>query len=375
MKKIVFIIPLQSSFELFLKELGAFLVSEGWSLYIFCNTDSHAPIMNGMHFIHTEIPRGIEPLKMIKTARVLNQKIQEIKPDIVHAHFQAAILTYRLSGLADRYCSIATIHGAIFNIQKGWVRTFAYKQIEKFGFSKFERVWVLNAQDLEDVSLIHPNVALCQSKGVGCDIDRFDPRKFDESAKHELRESLGINQNDFVLVFIGRLVHFKGFPIVIKAFKELEKQYDKVKLVVVGAQDAIHPTGLTNAENEYFQRSNNIKKMGFRQDVEIFLAIADLTFFPSQKEGLPVCIMESMAMEVPVITLNSRGCRDLIVHNKSGFVIQNTETKSYVSAIDKLIKNRERLTKMKEILKTQRASVSRMEFVKHEYEYYESLLV
>jgi glycosyltransferase involved in cell wall biosynthesis len=82
-----------------------------------------------------------------------------------------------------------------------------------------------------------------------------------------------------------------------------------------------------------------IHQIGWRANIENYLAIADINVFPSNREGLPVNLMESLAMGVPVITINSRGCRDIINDKENGIIIKDESIESLATAMKQLSDN------------------------------------
>ena len=150
-------------------------------------------------------------------------------------------------------------------------------------------------------------------------------------------------------MFTGRFVNFKGFDLLIRAFKILENEYGipNIKLILVGGKDPAHPTGLNKIEEEYYNNSNQIIKIGFTSEVEKYLYISNLFVFPSKKEGMPVCIMEAIAMGTPTITLNARGCNDLIINNVNGILLDvNTTPKHIAEEILKLKGNNIKISEL-----------------------------
>ena len=85
---------------------------------------------------------------------------------------------------------------------------------------------------------------------------------------------------------------------------------------------------------------------GWQANVADWLAIAYLCVFPSEREGMPVCLMESLAMGVPVITRDSRGSRDVVSHEIDGIVLNNASDGRFADAIEEIISNKTLLKRM-----------------------------
>lgn len=96
----------------------------------------------------------------------------------------------------------------------------------------------------------------------------------------------------------------------------------------------IHPTGLTGQEEIDLFENTSIINIGYTSIVEKYLAITDVFLFPSKKEGLPVCIVEALAMGVPVVTLDERGNSDVVKDNFNGYLIKSV---SKLNDIDKIV--------------------------------------
>jgi glycosyltransferase involved in cell wall biosynthesis len=67
-----------------------------------------------------------------------------------------------------------------------------------------------------------------------------------------------------------------------------------------------------------------VHHLGWQEDPAPYLAISNTMVFPSEREGMPVCMMEAQSMGLPVVTVDSRGCRE-IVNDSNGFVTSRNE--------------------------------------------------
>src|SRR5436190_23345297 len=111
----------------------------------------------------------------------------------------------------------------------------------------------------------------------------------------------------------------------------------RVKLLLVGERDPLHPTGLSALEERSVQENPDVVSVGWVSDVSKYLAVAQVNVFPSSREGMPVNLMESLAMGVPVITSDSRGCRDVVTHNVDGLIIGQPNPAAVGAAMQTLL--------------------------------------
>ena len=163
--------------------------------------------------------------------------------------------------------------------------------------------------------------------------------------KSSLKTNLNLSKDDFVIIYIGRYVYYKGFDIVVKTFNKLIEKYDHIKLITLGKKDELHETGLTKFEEEQIKSNPKIIDFGFTNNVREFLALSDLLFFPSQKEGMPVNMIEATAMGVPIVTYKSRGCEEIVEDHKNGRILNTLDIDDYFKALDEIINNKDLIKK------------------------------
>lgn len=328
--KIVFIITDYGSFNNFLGELAKEMVTHHHDVHVICHNDKTIDYPDkynykylGIHFYFLDFSRSFRVFSWLRTSFKIKKIIADIDPDLVNLHFTTAMFITFLSGKI-KYHTLGVFHGIGFPVIASPIKKFVFKSVEFFCCRKLDKVLLINQMDYEIVKKYFSQKALkYHTFGVGCDLIKFDPEKFSENDKFQLREKLNIQQQDFVLMYTGRFTFFKGFGLVVKAFKYIEEKglIKNIKLILVGGKDEIHSTGLNNEEEKYLTNAKNIIKTGFTSEVDRYLSVSDLFVFPSNKEGMPVSIMESIAMGVPVVTFDSRGCNDIIHENFNGKLI------------------------------------------------------
>ena len=103
------------------------------------------------------------------------------------------------------------------------------------------------------------------------------------------------------------------------------------------------------------------------------LTAADVCLLPSSREGMPVTAMESLAVGTPVITAESRGCRDVVRDEIDGIVLREAGSESIGKVLGSLMKSPVRLARLSEAAITSRERFDRGRFVERELCFYESL--
>lgn len=382
--KIVFIITDFGGFNNFLGELAKELVLKENEVHVICDRDKVINIKDkypyaalGIHIHHVDFLRKLKMFSWFQTSIKIKRIINQINPDIVNLHFTSSMFLSLLSGRIKHH-SIGVFHGLGFPVLISPVRKLVFKRIELFCFKRLDKIAVINNFDYDLVKKIYPKkVYKYQSFGVGCDLNKFDPNKFSSQKKMEIKQQLNIQPEDFVLMFTGRFVWFKGFDLVIKAFQFIEEKglIKNIKLILVGGKDKAHTNGLNEAEEAYLLNAKNIIKVGFTESVEDYLSVSDLFVFPSTKEGMPVAIMEAIAMGVPVVTLDSRGCSDIITNDYNGKLLPvDADYKDIAQSIVDLYNHKEQLAACSKNAINQRENFDRNLFIKESISLFENCL-
>lgn len=350
--KLLFIIPSYSSYRTFLTDLGRRLLANGAEVHVVCGKSMgdgdvrKSASEDGVRFHWIEMPRGLSPWSHLQAAWRLRKLVRELKPSLIHAHFSAAIFTAALAKERKWPVLLATYQGLSFPLIEG-LKKWPVRFAEIWSSRRCDGVWVLTDDDVTALqgrvapSLVH----LQQSPGFGCVVSRFNLARFDEHQRLNLREAYSLGAEDVVFIYVGRWLGFKGFGLVVRAFRRVSLKYDNARLLLVGGADPLHDSGLSKDEEQSLRGNEKIVIAGWQSDVSPYLAIADVMAFPSEREGMPVCIMEALSMGLPVITSDSRGCRELVEHGVNGLVVKRNE-EAVIHAMLQVLRDRDAVLRM-----------------------------
>ena len=188
--------------------------------------------------------------------------------------------------------------------------TKALKEIEKFGVPT-ERACAI------------PN---------GIDSEYF---KLDLDASF-LRAKFSIEPDEKVLLFVGRLATVKRIETLIKLTKSLIKEGFKIKTVIVG----------DGPQRKYYEAlSRPIKKhvvfVGHVPKSQVFsyYLLADIFILPSLSEGLPTVLLEASAAGKPCVATDVNGVSDIVVHEKTGYLVQKSDVDGFKRYVRMLLEN------------------------------------
>lgn len=282
-------------------------------------------IHESVKVIPINMVRTIAPFKDLKALIQLYILFKKEKPFIVHTHTPKAGL---LGMIAAKYAGVPhrlhTVGGLPLLLANGSKRK-VLNLVEKVTYACATGVFP-NSFGLKDIIIEHEFCAssklkvLANGSSNGINTMYFDPSLFPENKKEELKNNLGIDKNDFVFIFIGRLVSDKGINEMIKAFKRLNKEVPLIKLLLVGPLES-HLDPLEKKTIKEIETNDNIITVGLEQDVRPYFTIADILIFPSHREGFPNVVMEAGAMGLPSIVSNINGCNEIIKDGENGWII------------------------------------------------------
>ena len=331
---------------LLLPQINHFL-SQGFEVGIACSYDEDTQRLQEKGYtVHpVQIDRQISPISNLKTISNLTKIIRENKYDLVHVHTAIAAVLGRIAAkLAGVKAIVYTAHGFPFHQLSSSSQYFFYSNIEKYAATITDLILTQNHEDIATAK----KIGLCQPEkiaylGNGVDIERFKPSQLHPESQAQLRQSLGIPDASLVVGTIGRLTRKKGSGYLIEAAGELISQFPNLHVVVIGSRDTTEPEPFQIELNRRIKTlglEKHVTLTGERQDIPELLGILDIFTLPTFfHEGLPRSIIEAMAMGLPVVTTDVRGCREAVVNEKNGFIVPPQNSTELAEALRKLLSN------------------------------------
>ena len=169
------------------------------------------------------------------------------------------------------------------------------------------------------------------------DVSLFRP--VTESEKGEIRQKLGIPEKASLVVYTGRLVSYKGLPLLLKVWERILKRHPTAFLLLVGGGSLdIH-----NCERELrdFVQTRNLQGgvsfAGEVHDVHSYLQAADIFVFPTEKEAFGISLIEAMACGLPVIATAVGGLKDILEHRRNGWVVAAGDEEGLHQALEHML--------------------------------------
>lgn len=239
------------------------------------------------------------PLKSFSVSDIKKVFLGE-KPDIVHAH------DMRASFYAARACGkiplVSHIHNNNFDSRGISPKSIAYM----YAAAKARHIfWV--SQSSFDGYAFHTLFKTKSSVLYNIiDINAlYEKMRFDT------------NKYDYDVAYVGRLTYQKNPQRLMKVLKIVKEKSPNIKIAVVGSGDLEEETK-TLAEE--YGLLNSVNFLGFQSNPLKILYDSKVMVMTSRWEGTPMCVLEALALGVPVVSTPTDGVRDLIRNGYNGFL-------------------------------------------------------
>lgn len=286
-------------------------------------------------FYNAKIYRN--PLLLVQVYKAYKSLLRILREkDIKVLHCNAPI-----GGVLGRICGkikkvdtvIYTVHGLHFYNGLNIVKYYIFYLIEASLARLSDIIITINEEDFAAMSKISQSckhLKVFKVHGVGIDTDVYDKMQVD---RLKVRKSLGINDNEFLIITTGDINKNKNQRVIIEALSILNNK--QVHFLICG-------TGNISKIKKLIRKrklERNVHVLGFRDDIPSLLKSADLFVLSSYREGLPRSIMEAMAVGLPCVVSDIRGNRDLIDNGLGGILCDSRDSAQFADAIQYVYTN------------------------------------
>jgi glycosyltransferase involved in cell wall biosynthesis len=292
---------------------------------------------------HLEMTRTITPMHDVIAVIKMYRYFKKEKPFIVHTHTPKAgivgMMAAKVAGVPHRLHTVAGLPLLEATGLKRKILDF----VEKLTYSCATKVYP-NSKEL--LHIIQSN-SYCENSKLkviangssnGIDTSYFNSDLIREHQKIELKNQLKINENDFVFIFVGRIVSDKGINELVQAFLKLSQENNSIKLLLVGPfEEELSP--LKPETLKIIKSHSSIISVGYQNDVRPYFSISNALVFPSYREGFPNVVMQAGAMNLPSIVSDINGCNEIIENNKNGIIIPVKNSNVLYIAMKEVVHN------------------------------------
>ena len=281
-----------------------------------------------------------------KAYKRIKEIISEFNPHIVHTHASKAGALGRKAAISCKVPVVVhTFHGHVFHSYFGAAKTLLFKGIERRLAKKSNAIIAISDKQREE--LVHEHKISKPEKtkvvNLGFDLDPFNEKR--QRLRETKRRELGLS-DEVAIALIGRFAPIKNHEMFFDVVEEiLAKTNKKVKFFVVGdgtereyIEERTEKINRTNAET--------VVLTSWIKDIGSFNAAMDIVCMTSLNEGTPVSLIEAQAANIPVISTDVGGVRDVVIDGETGFIVPSKDVSAFSEKLLKLIEDEKKRLEM-----------------------------
>lgn len=269
-----------------------------------------------------EVPFSRSPYSVdnLKAYQVLKKIIDEGRYDVIHCHTPMGAVVTRLAARDARKRGtkvIYTAHGFHFYNGAAWKNWLLFYPVEKALAKDTDCLITINSEDYNTAKARHFAAGRLELvNGVGVDLSDFQP--VTRKQKLALRRAYGYSPDDFILIYPADFSARKNQNMLFDALKLLLEKDKHFRLLLPGSDVEARPF-LDYAKS--IGVADHVEALGYRRDIRQLVGLSDVSVSSSRQEGLPINLVEAMALGNPVVATDVRGNRDLVQDGESGYLV------------------------------------------------------
>jgi len=167
------------------------------------------------------------------------------------------------------------------------------------------------------------------------DLTRFNPERYDRS---HIRRKFGIEVGEKLVLFVHRIVERKGADHIPEIVHRVGREIPDVKFIIAGEGPYFETLKKRISSDGLDSRVRLLGWVPNRRIMELY-AGADVFMMPSEEEGFPRVLLESMAMGVPFVATDVGGVRDICAEGQKQFIVHVKDNHSFVQRMILLLQS------------------------------------
>lgn len=313
-----------------------FLSENGYDISLACSNvgnriDELRGLLNGITITEVRLKRSPMAIENFVGYKELKKLINENNFDIIWTNEPVMGVVTRLAAKKARKSGAKVVyiaHG--FHFYKGaplknWLLFYPIEWLASF---LTDLLITINIEDYNRSQNMHAKETK-YIHGIGINTGRLN-----NTNKTDIRKELGLKDDAFLVLSVGELNKNKNQKVIIKALAEISDKDIHYILCGKGNQKD-NLDKLAKKLNVH----NQVHFLGYRKDIVDIYFGADVFVMPTYREGLGLAALEAMYCGLPVIGSSNRGLRDVVLHNKNGFLGNSNDYDFFAKSIKQLKEN------------------------------------
>lgn len=265
-------------------------------------------------FRHRPIPLdggGTHPVPEARSILALRRALRSENVDLVLSYTPKGNIYTGLAAIGRPVAQIANISGLGRAFVEDTPLTRLVRGLYRFALKRSARVFFQNDDDMAAflaAGMVAPD-RIGRVPGSGVDLERFSPH-----------DSAAVDGERVTFLFVARMLWAKGLGELVEAARIVRAKHPHSRFHLLGRVEG-GAGAIPEAQIQAWIAEGIVDYLGTTDDVPSCIAAAHCVVLPSwYREGVPRSLLEAAAMERPVITTDSIGCRDAVDDSISGFL-------------------------------------------------------
>ncbi len=260
--------------------------------------------------------RSLNLFGEVRLLKVIRDIYRKEAPDAVH-NFTIKSVVYgslaaQAAGVKARIHAVTGLgHVFISHSSRARVLRPVVKRLLRLALRGNSSYLILQNPDdrqmFSDLRLIAPE-HIHLIRGSGVDTRCYVPVKRDRGPK-------------FRVLLASRLLWEKGIREYADAAALLSHRAGEIEFMLAGASDPGNPSAIPEADIRQWQSTGLLKVLGHVDNMHQLMCEVDLVVLPSHREGVPRGLIEAAAMQLPIITTDAPGCREIVEDGVNGMLV------------------------------------------------------
>jgi glycosyltransferase involved in cell wall biosynthesis len=256
------------------------------------------------------------------------------RPDIVHTHkYKDSILATMVARCVGVPHVIRVVHGMPepFNGLRN-VNMSLYTMVDRFVISRLVAGIIAVSSDIEQALMRTYGTARVVRIHNGIDLDVVQVR----TPRSDKRKEWNFTDRVTLLGTVGRLVPVKGHAVLLEALQILQRSNRTMNLLIVGEGPL---RGQLEAEVRRLGLEEFVRFAGHQVDSYDFINMMDVFVLPSLHEGIPMVLLEALALQRPVVATRVGGIPEVIEHGRTGLLAEPSDASSLARLIQRMVED------------------------------------
>jgi len=265
------------------------------------------------------------------TVLALRKLYRAVDPAIVHHVAMQPTILGIVASFGRKFATVYGITGLgyVFMADSGPTKSLrrGIRMLLRFGLNRRRAIGLVQNPDdrgvLAELGVKPDHIALIPGSGI--DADRFRP----------IPEPDG----PVTVAYVGRMLDDKGVRTLMAAHRMLRGSNISCALLLAGTPDPANPASIPQTEVAGWGREPGVTWLGQVADIATVWRRAHIAVLPSRREGLPKSLLEAAACGRPLIATDVPGCREIVLHEKTGLLVPVDDPQALAAAILRLVRS------------------------------------